>query len=192
MKRLYRLKSILNNFSHKGSIYDGVEVFWFVVYRDNLEFSQERQTNGHDNSERQFYISEGNIYELFSEEESILLKEYLLRDNRAGCEIKETDVDIEVETRGYGDRVLGHKEGYYRMDLDFNYDLPLIVWGYYDVTYAKDISWLAQGVESMKMVLDKFGITITNINKLKTTIEDLKSTGIFKEKNINLRERLTN
>ena len=156
-----------------------------------MELLPERQTNGHDHSERQFNTSEENIYELFSEEESSRLKEYLL-NNRIGCEIRETDFGIEVETWGHGDKLLGHKEGYRRIDLDLNYDLPFIVWGYYDVSYAKDISWLAQGVESMEMVLDKFGITITDINKLKSTIEDLKSKGIFKEKNITLRERLTN
>jgi hypothetical protein len=66
-----------------------------------------------------------------------------------------------------------------------------VVWGYYDVTHAKDVSWLVYGVESIEMVLDKFGITVTDINKLKTTIEDLKNNGLFVERHINIRERLT-
>ncbi len=194
MKRLFRLKSSVNNFSHKGSIYDGVEVFWFVVYRDNWTFSQEELTNGYiKNSENPPYISEENLYELFYEEESNALREYLHRtQNKLECEIRETDVGIEIETWGYGDKALGHKEGFYRIDVDDSYNLPFVVWGYYDVSYAKDVSWLVCGVESMEMVMDKFGIAITDISKLKTTIEDLKNKGLFVEREIKLRERLTN
>lgn len=193
MKRLFRLKSLVNNFSHKGSIYDGVEVCWLVVYRDNWTSSQEQLTNGYiKNSENPSYISEENLYELFSEEESNAFKEYIYgTHNKQECEIRETDAQIEIETWGYGDRALGHKEGFYRIDVNDSYNLPFVVWGYYDVTYAKDVSWLVYGVESIEMVLDKFGIAVTDINKLKTTIEDLKNNGLFVERHITIRERLT-
>jgi hypothetical protein len=193
MERLFRLKSVINNFSHKGNIYDGVEVFWLVVYRDNRASSQEQFTNGHiHDSEKPFYISEENLYELFSEAESHALKEYLHRAcNEQGCEIRETDLRIEIGTWGYGARTLGHKEGFYRIDLNESYELPFIVWGYYDVTYAKDVSWLVYGVESIEMVLDKFGIAVTDINKLKSTIEDLKKDGLFVERPLKVRQGLT-
>jgi hypothetical protein len=193
MPRLFRLKSFVNNLSHKGSIYDGVEVFWLVVYRDNWASSQEQLTNGFiKNSDNSPFISEENLYELFSEEESNVFKEYLYRThNKQGCEIRETHAQVEIEAWGYGDRAPGHKEGFYRIDVNDSYNLPFVVWGYYDVTHAKDVSWLVYGVESIEMVLDKFGITVTDINKLKTTIEDLKNNGLFVERHINIRERLT-
>ena len=193
MERLFRLKSVLNNFSHKGNVYDGVEVFWLVVYRDNRASSQEQLTNGHiQDSENPFYISEENLYELFSEEESHALKEYLHRaHNEQECEIRETDSQIEVGTWGYGAKNLGHKEGFHRIDVNDSYDLPFVVWGYYDVTCAKDVSWLVYGAESIEMVLDKFGIAVTDINKLKTTIEDLKNNGLFVERPFKIRQGLT-
>jgi hypothetical protein len=193
MARLFRLKSVFDHFSHRGKVYDGVEICWFVVYRDTPINSHRKLLNGYlTNPDNSQYISEDNIYELFTEEEAEAFKEYLLKNHREQCQLREADIRSEVNSWGYGDKILSYREGFYRLDHEGDYNLPFIVWGYYDLSYAKDVSWLIYGVESIERILDKFGMTVTDLNILKTKIEEMKNQGLFVERETGNKERITN
>lgn len=188
---LLRVTSIVNNLSHGGEIYDGVEMRWFVVYRDSPSVANNQVIMNHTkNLDNSHYVCENNLYELFTEKEANALKKYLLRVHKQECEIKETDLLLEVYTLGYGNRVLGNREGYYRLDNEDNYDLPFVVWGYYDVSYGRDDSWLTYEMRLMERALNKSGIPITDKGKLKALIENLKDEGMIVERDIRKKERI--
>jgi len=192
MVRLFRLTSIVNNFPHRGKTYDGVEIRWFVVYRENPIVSYEKPLNGYlKNQDNLLHISEENVRELFTEEEANAFKEYLSKEHREECDIREADLLTEINPWGYGDKTLGHREGFYRLYQEDGYDLPFVVWGYYDVSHAKDVSWLMHGVESIETVLDKFGLTVTDVEALKTIIEEMKNQGLLVKREFRNKERIT-
>ncbi len=176
---LFRVTSTINNLSHGGEIYKGVEISWFVVYRDGSDTTHEQiiknYTKNLDNSQ---YISESNLYELFTEKEADALKRYLLRVHKQGCKIKEADLSLEVYTLGYGNKILGSREGYYRLDNEDDYDLPFIVWGYYDISHGSDISWPTYEMRLIERALNKSGIHTTR-EQLRSLIENLKSEGLI-------------
>ncbi|GEM_PF-1213401 len=189
---LFRVTSIINNLSHGGETYDGVEMRWFVVYRDSPGVDYDQViTNYAKNLDNSHYISENNLYELFTEKEANALKKYLLRVHKQECDIKEADLPLEVYTLGYGNRVLGNREGYYRLDNEDSYDLPFIVWGYYDViSYGRDDSRLTYETRLMERALNKAGISITDKGKLKALIENLKDEGLIVERDIKEKKRI--
>src|SRR6266849_7508771 len=153
---LFRVTSIVNNLSHEGEIYDGIEMKWFVVYRDSSNVSYDQVIiNYTKNLDDSYRISENNLYELFTEKEANALKKYLLRAHKQECGIKEADLLLEVYTLGYGNKALENREGYYRLDNEDGYDLPFVVWGYYDVSYGKDVSGLTHEMRLIERVLNK-------------------------------------
>jgi len=140
MTRLFRVTSKAYDLPHKGRIYDAVEIFWFVVYRVNSAISHEQLIKNYVQDLNNLdYVSENNLYELFTEEEAGALKEYLLKVHEKGYKIKEVDLSLEVYTLGYGDMILEEKEGYYKLNEEDRYNLPFVVWGYYNVSSAKDV-----------------------------------------------------
>jgi hypothetical protein len=190
MTRLFRVTSRVKGFSYKNRVYDSVEICWFVVYRETPSIPYEQilrdccdQLNSH-------YVSENNIKELFTEEEANALKRYILRVHKEECEVKRADPLLEIYTLGYGDIVPGEGEGFYRLNEEDGYDLPFVVWGYYDVGSSRDVSWLTYGMEFVERVLDKIGLSVKDKDRLREAIEDLKDEGLFVEKGITSKDRL--
>lgn len=99
------------------------------------------------------YAFENNLYELFTEEETSALKEYLLNVHEKGYTIKEVDLSLEAYTLGYGDMVLEEKEGYYKLNEEDRYNLPLVIRGYYDVSSARNIT----GIEPVSGIITQSG-----------------------------------
>jgi len=190
MTRLFRVTSRVSNFSYKNGIYDSVEICWFVVYRETSSIPYEQIIKDYGKESNSHCVFENNIRELFTEEEANSLKRYLLRVHKQECEIKRADLLLEISTLGYGDIVTEEGEGFYRLNEEDEYDLPFVVWGYYDVSCARDVSWLMYGTEFVERVLDKIGVSIKDKGKLKAAIEDLKDEGLFVEKGIRSKERV--
>lgn len=191
MIKLFRVTSKVNNFSHQNRVYDSVEMCWFVVHRESPFVSYEQIIENYgkqlNNSNPVF---ENNIKELFTDEEANLLKEYLLRANKQKCEVKRADLLLEAYTLGYGDLVPDYGEGFYNLGDENGYDLPFVVWGYYDITDAEDLSWLAYGTEFVERILDRIGVSITDKEKLSAAIAELKEEGIFVERGVKMKSRV--
>lgn len=185
MTKLFRITSKVNKFTYQKRVYDPVEICWFVVHRATpfVYFEQLIVSYGKDlyNSHHFF---ENNIKELFTEQEANILKEYLLRTHKQECEVKRADLLLEAYTLGYGDIVPGDGEGFYRLNEEDSYDLPFLVWGYYDLIHAEDVSWVAYGTQFVERVLDKIGVSITDKDKLNAAIEELKEEGLFVERGV--------
>ncbi len=193
MPKLFRATSKVDNFSYRDRIYDSVEVCWFVVHRDTPPFSSEEVIKelrelGKEVKNLRFMF-ENNIKELFTYEEACALEEYLFRICKHKCEIKKADLFLESYTLGYGDTLPEFGQGFYRLTRDDRYDLPFLVWGYYDVSCAKDISWLTYGTQFIEIALNKIGVSVTDKDRLRVIIEELKDEGIFVEKGIKRNER---
>ncbi|HSE83135.1 MAG TPA: hypothetical protein VLB01_01140 [Thermodesulfobacteriota bacterium] len=185
MTKLFTVKSRVSKFIHRERVYDFVEFQWFVVYRETSTFSYDELIESYRNKlDNSYYISESNISELFTEEEADALKEYLLRTLNHECEIEEANLLIESYTLAYEDIILGHEEGFYRLNEEEGYDLPFIVWGYYDVSYAEDISWLEYGMKFIERALNRVGISVTSRDKLGSIVRELKDEGLFVDKGI--------
>jgi hypothetical protein len=192
MIKLFRVVSTVNNFPHRGRTYDGVEIHWFVVYRENPIASYEKLINGYlKDRDNPLYISEKNLQELFTEEEADALKEYLSKKHGEECDIREADLSTEIDPWGYGDKTPAYREGFYRLNQEDGYDLPFVVWGYYDISHAKDVTWLMHGVESLETVLDKFGLEVTDVDTLKTIMEEMKNRGLLVKREFRSRKRIT-
>jgi hypothetical protein len=183
--KLFRVRSVFNNFPHSGKVYDEVEVLWFVVHREDLSPSHEQVMEDYRrNFNNPTHTFESNLSELFTEEEAKALREYLLRAHKEGCEMREVDLSHENIPSGCGDKTLGNEEGYYRLDNEYGYDLPVVVWGYYNVSYAKDVSWLTNGMEFVERTLDRIGISITDKERLKSIIIEMKGGGLFVDRSV--------
>ncbi|MBI2487074.1 MAG: hypothetical protein HYW01_08960 [Deltaproteobacteria bacterium] len=191
MTKLFRVASKVNNFSYQKRVYDSVEICWFVIHRETpfVSYVELMKNSGKElnNSQDMF---ENNIKELFTEQEANILKEYLLRNHKQKCEMKRADLLLEAYTLGYGDLVPDSGEGFYKLNEEDSYDLPFVVWGYYDITHAEDVSWLAYGTEFIERVLDKIGVSITDKEKLSEAIEELKEEGLFVEKGVKKKSRV--
>jgi hypothetical protein len=79
--------------------------------------------------------AEWAIDELFSEDEALLLKEYLDRTYAdAGVTvIKEQSLPIPNNVMVFGAMAVGGEDGFCMLDKDPEYSLPFKVWGYYDL-----------------------------------------------------------
>lgn len=167
MTKLFRVRSKINHFPHEERIYDSVELCWFVVYRECPAFSYERLVEEYgEKSDGSSFISENNLNELFTEEEAKILKEYILRVHKQGCVVKEANLPLEYYSFGYEDIVLGYEEGLYKLNEEDGYDLPFIVWGYYDAGCAQDVSRL------------KHRAAATDKDESKSAVKDLKEEGL--------------
>lgn len=193
MTKLFTVKSRASKFSHRERLYDFVEFHWFVVYRETSTFSYDELIESYkkklDNS---YYFSESNISELFTEEEACALKEYLLRTLDYEPIVEEANLLLESYTLPYEDIVLGHQEGFYRLNEQEGYDLPFVVWGYYDVSYAEDISWLEYGMKFIEKALNKMGTSVTSRDKLRFIVKELKDEGLFVERGIKQKKEVKN
>lgn len=193
MTKLFTVKSRASKFSHRERLYDFVEFHWFVVYRETSTFSYDELIESYkkklDNS---YYFSESNISELFTEEEACALKEYLLRTLDYEPIVEEANLLLESYTLPYEDIVLGHQEGFYRLNEQEGYDLPFVVWGYYDVSYAEDISWLEYGMKFIEKALNKMGTSVTSRDKLRFVVKELKDEGLFVERGIKQKKEVKN
>ncbi len=190
MIKLFRVNSLANNFSYHKNVYDSVEFSWFVVHRKTpfVSYAQLIKNYGRELN-RSHHIFENNIKELFTEQEANGLKEYLLRKHKQECVVKSADLLLEAYTLGYGDIVPEYGEGFYKLNEDDGYDLPFVVWGFYDINLAEDVSWLTNGTEFVERVLDKIGVSIKDKYKLKEAIEELKEEGLVVEKGVKKRNR---
>ena len=193
MTKLFTVKSRASKFIHRERVYDFVEFHWFVVYRETSTFSYDELMESYKNKlDNSYYTSEGNISELFTEEEAYALKEYLLRILGHESDIEEANLLLESYTLPYEDIVLGHQEGFYRLNEEEGYDLPFVVWGYYDVSYAEDISWLDYGMKFIERALDRIGMSVTSRDKLGSIVKELKDEGLFVDRGIKKKRGVKN
>lgn len=193
MTKLFTVKSRVSKFSHRERIYDFIEFHWFVVYRETSPFSYDELIEDcRKRLDNSYYISENNVNELFTEEEAEALKEYILRTQNQECEIEEANLLLESYTLAYDDIVLGHEEGFYRLDEEEGYDLPFVVWGYYDVGHAEDISWLDYGMKFIERALDKIGMSVTSRDKLRFIVKELKDEGLFVDRGTKRKKEVKN
>lgn len=190
MIKLFRSESVLSNFSHKGRVYDELEIAWFVVHRESSVVHEEVIKECKKKYDILPNTFENSVFELFTEEEAKALEKYILRTRKQECRIKEVDMGLEIFSWEYGDKDLSNMEGYYRLSNEEGYDLPFVVWGYYSVNSAKDLSWLVNEMEFIERVLGKIEISITNKDRLKSIIEELKNDGFIVDKGVKTKEKI--
>ena len=191
MTKLFRVTSKVNNFTYHKRVYDSVEICWFVVHRKTPFASYVQLIKNYGKElNNSHHIFENNIKELFTEQEANILKDYLNRDHKLECEIKKADLLLEAYTLGYGDIVPDYGDGFYKLNEEDGYDLSFVVWGFYDINLAEDVSWLSYGTEFVERVLDKVGVSIKDKDKLNRVIEELKEEGLFVEKGVKKKNRV--
>lgn len=113
--KLFRAHSIIDRFPCGTKLFNGVLVHWFVYRREFPIGAREKYIANYreryEDEERRLYAEEA-IDELFTEEEAIGLKYYLLATQGIKCEIEEAEMPISFGSCGFGAHAVGGPYGY--------------------------------------------------------------------------------
>jgi hypothetical protein len=132
--QLYDVRSVIDNWPHRGYRYDNVRVIWFVDKRDydlGLDYATllgRPFTRGEPHSYEQDYVEE-----LFTREEADQLAEYLRTAHDTDVSIEPISTPVPGNIMGVGAIAVGGPCDFYMLSDEDGYSLPFKAWGYYSI-----------------------------------------------------------
>ena len=134
---LFRLRSTIDDWPHRGRRYNGVQVEWLIT-GGTLDRDHAALIEGFDRlSEDDKAYARPLVDELFTEEEADAFADYLRREH--GAEVERIPVPLPLSPRSadgvvlisFGSVSAGGDADFYMLAEEEGYDLPFLAWGYY-------------------------------------------------------------
>ena len=139
MKKLYHIYSDVNNFFHNNKYYDKVNIAWFVVERDAPPYPfEDAITNYSQISDMNKIYPEEFLKELFTEEESKLLMDYLANRNDYSTQSEEMELPVSENSKGCKSILAGGGFGFFILHREEGYNLPFKVEGLFNTNIAEE------------------------------------------------------
>jgi hypothetical protein len=146
---LYRVTSTVSE--HRG--HEDVTFSWFVQDRREPVFPYEEVIEGYDPDAEGVGYAEGAVDELFTLTEANVLADYLWRAwGDDSVEITEVPLPLSGNTMPIGAIPMGLEQDVFMLSETKGYDLPLDVWGYYDLRQHEFVKYVG---ESPRRVVKK-------------------------------------
>ena len=122
MNKLYHVYSIGNNIPFKGKNYDNVNINWYMVKRKKPAATFEEAIMNYNNlSKKKKKDPEKFINEQFTNEEALILKEYLVKLKNIVTQIEEINLPISDTKRGYGGMKFQGETGIFELHKESEY-----------------------------------------------------------------------
>lgn len=158
--KLYNVTSVIDGWPHRGSLYDGVCVTWFVldrdtdpgfdypalldcyelvVQRDYREYRQRRDFSDTEARKVAGFYARGLVNDLFTEVEAAQLAAYLKAVHDTGVDIAEEPIPIATRSADGFDCMsvsalaVGGPDDFYNLYMHDEYTLQFRVCGYYSM-----------------------------------------------------------
>jgi hypothetical protein len=187
--KLYHAHTVTQELKHRGHIYEGVTIHWFVNHRDEpLIPYAEAFTDYESVNENDRLYAELSLNELLTEDEVKALERYLkavhdeslvVTEVELPHAIKSVEDGQQVTVWGWGAIPAGGNTSHYVIDKPEMYELPE-VWGYYDVREAEYRVDLTASTEYYKAFLQRLGMPIPSDEELHQAARSVtKDTGIY-------------
>jgi hypothetical protein len=152
---LYRVTSVVNDFVHNHRRYDDVKVHWFgnrkfpvIAYRKVVKDFDTL-------SEKDRFFAKESVKELLTTREAEQLKQYLHAVHKWTVDVSPYPLPVERGYLGFRAHEVGGTIGFIKLNEEKNFNLPVQVWGYYDV----------EGIEPVGGLVNTISEFITRVRK---------------------------
>jgi hypothetical protein len=130
---LYKATSVVNEFVHNHHRYNGMKIHWFANRKFPVIAYRKVVKDFDTLPEKDRFFTKEFIKELLTRKEAEQLKQYLLTVHKWTVDISPCTLPVESRCLGFRAHEVGGTIGFIKLNEEKNFNLPVQVWGYYDV-----------------------------------------------------------